>query len=120
MKQCGYCGRSNQDEATWCQECGTELGVAPGKSPAPPPWDRIATLDNEVEAGRLASELESRRIPHLMVTYCDLAFDGIFQLTHGWGHVEAPKARRDTILSILGDIRQNRRESEDTGSEAER
>lgn len=114
MKTCSYCGRDNQDDAARCQECGTELATAPLKSEAPRAWERVATLDHDVEAGRLASELDSRGIPHVLVSYCDSAFDGLYQMTHGWGHVEAPPEHRDTILSILSDIRQSRGEPEST------
>ena len=33
MKTCAYCGRDNQEEATHCQECGTELAISPPPSP---------------------------------------------------------------------------------------
>ena len=33
MKTCAYCGGDNQEEATHCQECGTELAVSPPPSP---------------------------------------------------------------------------------------
>ena len=45
--------------------------------------ERIATLDNEVETRVLESELITRDIPHLMRSYHDSAYDGIYQLSMG-------------------------------------
>jgi hypothetical protein len=75
---------------------------------APARWDRVATLEGEVEAELLDSYLTSRQIPHVMVSYRDTAFDGLFQATRGWGHIEAPPEHRDAILEILKDIRASR------------
>jgi hypothetical protein len=33
MRTCAYCGRDNQEDATHCQECGTELAISPPPSP---------------------------------------------------------------------------------------
>jgi hypothetical protein len=79
---------------------------------APPSWERIATLEHEIEADHLALVLRSKQIPHVLVSHADTAFDGLFQMTRGWGHVEAPEAHRDEILSILNDIRLSRSDSE--------
>ena len=71
----------------------------------PAPWSRIAVLEHEVEAERLDVELNHQGIPHVMVSYGDSAFDGLFQAGHGWGHVEAPGKQKDAILSLLEGIR---------------
>ena len=66
---------------------------------------KIATIDNEIEAQLLEAELKSRQIPHVLVSYHDLLFDGAFQLSRGWGHVEAPVEYEAKILGILRDLR---------------
>ncbi len=68
-------------------------------------FEKIATIRNEIEALCLRGELEERGIPHAMQSYYDLAYDGLFQFTVGWGHVEAPLDRKDAILEILDAIR---------------
>ncbi|MBN2579559.1 MAG: hypothetical protein JXB10_11265 [Pirellulales bacterium] len=68
-------------------------------------FEKIAALENDVEALCLKEELEERGIPHGIQSKYDLAYDGLFQFTSGWGHVEAPVERREEILGILGDIR---------------
>jgi hypothetical protein len=74
---------------------------------------KIAILDNPIEAQALEVELKSRGIPHVMKSYHDTAYDGIFQMTRGWGHVEAPLSRTDEIIKILNDLRKNASASED-------
>ncbi len=67
--------------------------------------EKIAVLDNEVQAELLDSVLEERGIPHVMRSYYDSALDGIFQARAGWGHVEAPLSFRDEIMAVLADIK---------------
>lgn len=68
--------------------------------------EKIAAIKNEIEAMCLKGELESRGIPHLMRSYHDSAYNGLFQFLHGeWGHVEAPAERGNEIRQILDDIR---------------
>ena len=53
-------------------------------------FKKILVLDNEVESQLLDAILEEQKIPHLMRTYHDRAYDGLWQQQQGWGHVEAP------------------------------
>ncbi len=105
MTRCAYCGRENDDGAALCRECGGELTVETVVSEAPPPAQKIALLQNEIEAELLEEELTNRNIPHCLISYHDSAFDGLFQLYRGWGHVEAPTEFKDAIVSVLEDIR---------------
>jgi hypothetical protein len=68
-------------------------------------FEKIAVLDNEVQGRLLDASLTERGIPHITHSYHSLAYDGIFQLSTGWGHVEAPAEFREEILAILEDIR---------------
>ncbi len=68
-------------------------------------FEKIATIENEIESLSLVSELEERNIPHAMRSYHDTAYDGIYQLSAGWGYVEAPVEYKDEILGILSAIR---------------
>ena len=74
--------------------------------------ERIAVIRNEIEAQLLAGELVELDIPHLMRSYYDGAFDGVYQFSKGWGHIEAPSEFRDKILEILTIIRQGSSNSE--------
>jgi len=79
--------------------------------------ERIAVIRNEIEAQLLAGELAELDIPHLMKSYYDGAFDGVYQFSKGWGHIEAPSEFRDEILEVLADIRQGSLNIEDDFTE---
>lgn len=68
---------------------------------------KVATLENEIEAELLASLLKERDIPHVVGTYHDAVYDGIFQSQRGWGYVNAPAPYEKQILEILSDIRKS-------------
>ena len=121
MKTCAYCGRENEDQAIRCQECGAELARVPASTEHTPNepdetgrFEKAVVLDNEVQAELVDSVLSERDIPHLMRSYHDSAYDGLFQFSAGWGRVEAPLQRRDEILEILDTIR---RESDQQNAE---
>ena len=40
-----------------------------------------------------------------MRSYRDLVYDGLFQLSKGWGRVDAPEQYKDNILAILETIK---------------
>ena len=67
--------------------------------------EKIAVLDNEVQAELVDSVLEERGIPHLMRSYHDSALDGIYQARSGWGHVEAPPEAKAEILAVIEDVK---------------
>ncbi len=67
--------------------------------------EKIAMLDNEIEAQIIDAALEERGIPHRIKSYHDSALDGLFQFIQGWGHIEAPVENKDEVLEILEEIR---------------
>ena len=73
-------------------------------------FEKILVLDNEVEARLLDALLDEQEIPHLMRSYHDRAYDGLWQQQQGWGHVEAPDEYKAQILSIYDDMRSEREE----------
>ena len=66
---------------------------------------KAAILENEDEARLIESILSERGIPHLMRSYYDTAFDGLYQTQKGWGYVSAPESFKDEIIEIISDIR---------------
>ena len=67
-------------------------------------YRKILELDNEVKAKLLESILIERNIPHLIKSYHDSAYNGLFQMQLGWGHLEAPKRFESVIKSIYEDL----------------
>ena len=66
---------------------------------------KTATLENDIEARLLSSILTERDIPHLMRSYYDTAFDGLFQAQKGWGYVSAPEPYQEEIRQIISELR---------------
>jgi hypothetical protein len=79
--------------------------------------EKIATLDNQIEALCVRGELEERGIPFVMRSYYDLAYDGLFQFSGGWGHIEARAEHRDEILEIIEMLRHRSAERGDEEDE---
>ena len=79
---------------------------------------KIAVLDNEIEARLLESVLRERNIPHLLRSYHDTAYDGLFQTQKGWGIISAPLSFRKEIEAILDDLRSEARIRSQSSSSA--
>ena len=69
-------------------------------------YRRVAVLDNDVEAALLGSQLDRLGVPHLIQSYHDSAYDGIFQMQRGWGCVTAPASCHEQVLAVLSELRQ--------------
>ena len=59
---------------------------------------KILSFNNEIEAMLLDEILTEKQIPHIIRTYHDSAYDGLWQTQSAWGHIEAPEEYRDEIL----------------------
>ena len=68
-------------------------------------YKKASILENEFEAQLVASVLAERGIPHLLRSYHDTAFDGLFQTQKGWGDVSSPEEYHQEIKEILADLR---------------
>ncbi|MFP4660999.1 MAG: hypothetical protein ACLFPF_02310 [Halanaerobiales bacterium] len=66
-------------------------------------YEKVLVLNNQIEADIMEDILKERGIPHLMITYHDIAYDGIFQIG-GWGHVEARDDDHQEIREIYQEI----------------
>ena len=74
---------------------------------------RIADLANEFEAQRLAEILNEKEVPHVIHSFYDLVYDGLFQTQKGWGCVEADERHRDVVIAELEHLRMVTNEAED-------
>jgi hypothetical protein len=68
-------------------------------------YKKVATLENEIEARLLDSILNERNVPHLITSYYDTAYDGLYQIQKGWGYISAPDAYLEEIREILSLVR---------------
>ena len=67
---------------------------------------KILVLNNEIEAKLLSEILKDKNIPHLIRSYHDSVYDGLWQVQSGWGHLEAHKEDKDEILKIYEEMSQ--------------
>jgi hypothetical protein len=66
---------------------------------------KVMVLEDDNEARLLDSILDERDIPHMMKSYYDTAFDGLYQTQKGWGHISAPVSYHEEIKEIVSDLR---------------
>jgi hypothetical protein len=69
-------------------------------------YSKILILENEMDAHRLDAILEEENIPHVVRSYHDSVYDGIFQAQRGWGHLEAPEEYAEKIRELYENMRQ--------------
>jgi hypothetical protein len=65
---------------------------------------KILSLSSEIEAIRIREILEINEIPHMIRSFHDSAYDGLFQNQYGWGVLEADEAFEDRILNLVNDL----------------
>ena len=67
---------------------------------------KILMFKNEIEAMLLDEILTEKQIPHLIRSYHDSAYDGLWQTKTGWGHIEAPPEYAEEIISTYNQMSQ--------------
>jgi hypothetical protein len=65
---------------------------------------KILFLNNEFEAKLLDEILIDKEIPHLIRSYHDSAYDGLWQMQSSCGHIEAPEEYREEILKTYSEM----------------
>ena len=66
---------------------------------------KVTILENEIEARLLDSVLDERNIPHMIISYHDTAYNGLYQTQKGWGYVRAPVTYHNEISEILSHMK---------------
>lgn len=65
---------------------------------------KILILPNEIEARLLDEILIERDIPHMIRSFHDSAYDGLWQTESAWGRLDAPEEFKDEILGIYNEM----------------
>ena len=78
------------------------------------PVEKVAVLNDEIEAQLVDALLSDQDIPHVMRSYHDSAYDGLFQGAGHWGHVEAPLSFHEHVRRVIDELR---RQSGTSGTE---
>ena len=64
---------------------------------------RILNLSSEIQAIRIKEILDDNEIPHMIRSFHDSAYDGLFQHQYGWGILEADETYEERILDLVKD-----------------
>lgn len=62
---------------------------------------KIKVLESQFEALRITDILDSHNIPHMIRSFHDSAYDGLFQTQMGWGALIADEELEDEILRLI-------------------
>ncbi len=54
-----------------------------------------------IQAKLLEEILTEKNIPFIIRSYHDSAYDGLWQMQSGWGHLEAPPEYKEEILKVF-------------------
>jgi hypothetical protein len=65
---------------------------------------KILIIKNPVEASLLDEILKERDIPHIIRSYHDLAYDGLWQTPTAWGQLDAPEEYKEQILKLYEEM----------------
>lgn len=68
-------------------------------------YTKACVLENQIEAQLVDDYLTKQNIPHYIKSFYSEAYDGLFQLSNGWGAVFAPQVFHQEIQEILSDLR---------------
>jgi hypothetical protein len=77
------------------------------------PRENVIPIETELEANFLEEVLRDRDIPHVFISYHDSAFNGIYQMQHGWGHVEVPKEHAEEVKRLYEEVKASSPEPEE-------
>ena len=68
-------------------------------------FEKVAVLESPFEAQVAASIMEEEEIPHMIRSYHDTAYDGLFQMQKGWGEIRALPGDAARVREILDLVR---------------
>lgn len=69
--------------------------------------EKILIIKNAVEANLLDEILNEKDIPHIIRSFHDSAYDGLWQTDSAWGQLDAPEEFREEIINIYNEMSQS-------------
>jgi hypothetical protein len=73
-------------------------------------FKKIAVAENKFEADLIAQTLQEEKIPCMIRSYHDTAYDGIFIPQKGWAAVMVPEGLEAKANAIIAEIRKGLQE----------
>lgn len=81
-------------------------------------WVKCGMLENRFEADRVAQGLEEAKIPFVIKTFEDTAYDGLYVLQKGWGMVLVPDHLQQEAEKVVLEVKKTfKEEAEDEADE---
>ena len=71
---------------------------------------KVAVLDNAFEAFLVEQILSDQQIPYVIRSYQDDVYGNLFQVTKGWGAIQAPASFKEQIVQIVQEVRASQEE----------
>jgi hypothetical protein len=65
---------------------------------------KVLEFNNEFEAKLLDEILTEKNIPHLVRSFHDSVYDGLWQMQTSWGILEAPEEYREEIMQTYSNM----------------
>ncbi len=82
------------------------------------PWVKAGTVENRFEGDRVSQALEDAKIPFMIKSFLDTAYDGLYVPQKGWGAVMVPEHLAATAEGIVSEVKKSfNKEGEDDTEE---
>jgi hypothetical protein len=80
-------------------------------------WVKAGTVENRFEGDRISQALEEAKIPFLIKSFHDTAYNGLYLPQKGWGAVLVPKEVRKAAAEIIAEVKKtfSKEEEDETG-----
>jgi hypothetical protein len=78
-------------------------------------WVKTGIVENRFEGDRISQALEEAKIPFVIKSFHDTAYNGLYLLQKGWGAVLVPKDFRKAAAEIIAEVKKtfSKEEEED-------
>jgi len=70
-------------------------------------WVKAGTVENRFEGDRVSQALLEAKIPFLIKTFLDTAYDGLYLPQKGWGVVMVPEHFEAEAERIISEVKKN-------------
>lgn len=80
-------------------------------------WGKAGTVENRFEGDRISKALEEARIPFMVKSFMDTAYDGLYVPQKGWGVVMVPDGCVERAEGIIAEVKRSFKEEGDDETE---
>jgi hypothetical protein len=73
-------------------------------------WVKAGTVENRFEGDRIFQALNEAKIPFLVKSFLDTAYDGLYLPQKGWGRVMVPENFEKEAERVISEVRKSFKE----------